>query len=54
MRRRWAVPYKKAVVEYAQAVGRDAKSYRSFDVPKMRYYDWNRANREEGVAGLIL
>ena len=33
MGRRWAVPYKKVALEYAQLTGRDAKSYRWPEVP---------------------
>lgn len=39
MGKRWAVPYKKGVLEYAELCGRDAKSYREFGVSKSTFYE---------------
>ncbi len=53
MHRRWTVRYKRLVLELAEGLGSDAKAYREFDVPKSTFYEWKKALREEGVAGLI-
>jgi len=53
MGRRWSVRYKRIVLEIAEALGSDAKSYRDFDVPRSTFYEWKRAFKKEGVAGLI-
>lgn len=53
MGRKWKVVYKKLVLEYADLIGSDAKSYREFDVPRSTFYEWKKAFKEEGVAGLI-
>ncbi len=53
MGKRWNVPYKKVVLEYAELCGRDTKSYRSFGVSKSTFYEWRKAFRENGAAGLI-
>lgn len=50
---RWSVRYKKVVLEVAEALGSDAKSYRDFDVPRSTYYEWKKAFNENGAAGLI-
>jgi hypothetical protein len=39
MGRKWKVVYKKLVLEYADLIGSDAKSYRDFDVPKSTFYE---------------
>jgi len=53
MGKRWNVPYKKVVLEYADLCGRDVKSYREFGVSKSTFYAWRKAFRENGAAGLI-
>jgi transposase InsO family protein len=53
MNKRWSVSQKLVVLEIAEALGRDTKSYRDFDVPKSTFYEWKRAFKKEGVAGLI-
>ena len=53
MKRKWTVREKLVVLEIAAALGRDTKSYRDFDVPKSTFYEWKKAFREEGAAGLI-
>ena len=53
MGRRWSVRYKRLVLELAEGLGSDAKAYREFDVPKSTFYEWKKAFREEGAAGLI-
>jgi transposase InsO family protein len=53
MGKRWNVPYKKVVLEYADLCGRDVKSYREFGVSKSTFYQWRKAFRENGAAGLI-
>jgi transposase InsO family protein len=47
------VPYKRMVLEYAELCGNDAKSYREFGIPKSVFYEWRKAFRQQGVAGLI-
>ena len=54
MYKRWNVPFKKVVLEYAELCGRDSKSYRSFDVPKSTFYEWRKVFRQHGAAGLIV
>ncbi|MBI1802900.1 MAG: IS481 family transposase [Ignavibacteriae bacterium] len=49
----WTTPYKKVVLEYADLSGSDAKSYRSFDVPRSTFYEWKKAFAKEGPTGLI-
>ena len=53
MGRRWSVRYKKLVLDYAEGVGSDAKSYREFDVPRSTFYEWKKIYKEEGAPGLI-
>jgi len=53
MGRRWSVRYKKVVLEVAEALGSDVKSYRDFDVPRSTFYEWKKAYKKEGAAGLI-
>jgi transposase InsO family protein len=53
MYKRWNVPQKKVVLEYAELCGQDAKSYRSFDVPKSTFYEWRKIFRRHGAAGLV-
>ena len=53
MGKRWNVPYKKVVLEYAELCGRDVKSYRSFGVSRSTFYQWKKAFRENGATGLI-
>jgi transposase len=53
MGKRRNVPYKKMVLEYADLCGRDVKSYREFGVSKSTFYEWRKAFRENGAAGLI-
>ena len=53
MGKRWNVPYKKVVLEYADLCGRDVKSYREFEVPKSTFYQWRKAFRENGAGALI-
>src|SRR6267378_3962794 len=53
MAKRWFVPYKKVVLEYAETCGRDADSYREFGVSEQTLYAWRKAYRSEGAAGLI-
>lgn len=53
MKRRWPVRHKLVVLEIAEALGSDAKSYFDFDVPKSTFYEWKRAFKKEGVAGLV-
>lgn len=53
MKRRWPVRYKLVVLEIAEALGSDAKSYLDFDVPKSTFYEWKRAFKKEGVVGLV-
>jgi transposase InsO family protein len=44
---------KKVALEYAEACGSDAKSYRYFEIPRSTFYRWRRCYRREGGAGLI-
>lgn len=53
MGRKWKVVYKKLVLEYADLIGSDAKSYRDFDVPRSTFYEWKKSFKEEGEAGLF-
>lgn len=53
MGRRWSVRYKKVVLEVAEALGSDAKSYRDFDVPRSTFYEWKKAYKNDGAAGII-
>ncbi len=53
MGRRWSVRYKKLVLDYAEGIGSDVKSYRDFDVPKSTFYEWKKAFKGEGAVGLI-
>ena len=53
MGRRWSVRYKKLVLDYAEGIGSDVKSYRDFDVPKSTFYEWKKAFKKEGAVGLI-
>jgi transposase-like protein len=53
MGKRWNVPYKKVVLEYAELCGRDVESYRSFGVARSTFYQWRKTFRENGAAGLI-
>jgi transposase InsO family protein len=47
------VPYKRMVLEYAELIGKDVKSYREFGISKSTFYEWRKAFRENGAAGLI-
>jgi len=53
MGRRWSVKYNRLVLDYAEEIGSDAKSYREFDVPKSTFYEWKKIFKENGAAGLI-
>jgi transposase InsO family protein len=53
MVKRRNVPYKRMVLEYADLCGRDVKSYREFGVCKSTFYEWRKAFRGNGTAGLI-
>jgi len=53
MGHRWSVRYKKVVLEVAEALGSDVKSYRDFDVPRSTFYEWKKAYKKDGAAGLI-
>jgi len=53
MGHRWSVRYKKVVLEAAEALGSDVKSYRDFDVPRSTFYEWKKAYKKDGAAGLI-
>jgi len=53
MRKQWKVSYKKLVLGYAEECGSDVKSYREFGVSRSTFYQWRKAFREHGVAGLI-
>lgn len=48
-----SVRFKRIVLEYADGLGRDTDAYRDFKVPKSTFYDWKKAFREKGAAGLI-
>jgi hypothetical protein len=45
MARRRTVPYKRGVLEYAELIGNDAKSYREFAISKTTFYEWRKAFR---------
>lgn len=53
MAKRRMVPYKRMVLEYAELIGKDVKSYREFGISKSTFYEWRKAFRENGAAGLI-
>jgi transposase InsO family protein len=53
MSKSWSLPYKKGILEYAELIGRDSKSYREFGVSKSTFYEWKKAFREHGAAGLV-
>ena len=53
MGKRWMVAYKKMVLEYAELIGKDVKSYREFGISKSSFYEWRKAFRENGSSGLI-
>jgi transposase InsO family protein len=53
MAKRWKVPFKNGVLEYADACHSDAESYRFFGVSKSVFYHWRKVFREQGAAGLI-
>lgn len=53
MGKRRNVRYKKMVLEYARQFGKDAESYREFGVSRSTFYQWRKAFREHGAAGLI-
>ncbi len=52
MGKRWRIPLKKVVLEYAEACGKDAASYREFGVSRSTFYEWREAYRQNGTAGL--
>jgi IS30 family transposase len=41
------------ILEYAEGLGRDTEAYRDFHIPKSTFYEWKKAFREKGAAGLI-
>ncbi len=51
MAKRWTVPYKKVVLEYARLCGQDARSYREFGVSRSTFYEWKKILRERGAPG---
>ncbi len=53
MAKRWTVPYKKVVLEYAELCGQDARSYREFGVSRSTFYEWKKILKERGAAGLV-
>lgn len=53
MAKRWSVPYKKVVLEYAELCGKDAESYRSFGVSRSTFYEWKKIFRERGAPALV-
>jgi transposase InsO family protein len=53
MGKRRLVPYKRMVLEYADLIGKNVKSYREFGIAKSTFYEWSRAYRENGLNGLI-
>jgi len=53
MAKRWAVPYKKVVLEYAELCGKDVKSYREFGVSRSTFYEWKKILKERGAPGLV-
>ena len=52
-KKHFSIRYKKVVLEYAELCGSDAKSYREFEVSKSTFYQWRKAYKKEGEAGLI-
>jgi len=53
MPKRWSVPYKKVVLEYAELCGSVSDSCREFEVSRSVFYEWRKAYRKEGAKGLI-
>jgi transposase InsO family protein len=53
MGRVWAVQLKRVVLDTAEALKNDGKSYRDFNVPKATFYVWKKAFRERGAEGLV-
>jgi len=53
MHRVWSHRQKRLVIEIAMALGKDVKSYRDFDVPKSTFYEWKKAFKRNGSAGLV-
>jgi transposase InsO family protein len=53
MGKRRSPRYKRVVLEVAEGLGSDIKSYRDFDVPRSTFYEWKKAFGREGAAGLI-
>jgi len=53
MSQRRSIRFKKIILEYAEGLGNDAKSYREFNIPKSTFYEWKKAYKKEGAAGLI-
>jgi len=53
MGKRRMVPYKAMVLEYADLIGKNVKSYREFGIAKSTFYEWRKAFRDHGPAGLI-
>jgi len=52
-RKIYSVRFKKLVLEMAEALGSDAKSYREFKLNKGTFYRWKKAYAKEGMSGLI-
>lgn len=50
---RAGIALKKVALEYAEACGNDARSYRYFEVPRATFYRWKKAYALEGEAGLV-
>lgn len=53
MGKRWDVALKKVILEYEEACGKDAVSYREFGVSRCPLYQWRRAYRQNGTSGLM-
>jgi transposase-like protein len=51
--KRWSPKFKRLVLDLAEGLGSDAKSYREFNVSKSTFYKWRKMFREKEVSGLI-
>lgn len=48
-----SVRFKRVVLDIAEGLGSDIKSYREYEVPRSTFYRWKKAYAEQGEAGLI-
>jgi len=48
-----SIRFKMYILDLAEGLGSDARSYREYGVPRSTFYRWKKARAEQGDAGLI-